>query len=249
MTLSRDAFLGGKLQIWQPRCGYRAGVDPVLLAAACPAKPGQSVLELGCGVGTALLCLAVRVPGLDLAGIDVQFDIVALARRNGAENGVDLEIHDGDLAAIPAALRDRSFDQVIANPPYFLRETGSPAAHDNRETALGEVTPLAKWLDIARRRLKPKGWLTLIHRPERLTDICAGLSGFGDISLLPVAPRQGRDASLLLVRARKGALGPVRLLPPFIMHEGDRHLTDGDDYTGAARAVLRDGAALAAFPA
>ena len=59
-ALSCDAFLGGRLRIWQPRAGYRAGIDPVMLAAAVPARPRQSVLELGCGAGTASLCLAAQ---------------------------------------------------------------------------------------------------------------------------------------------------------------------------------------------
>ena len=61
--------------------GYRAGVDPVLLAASVPARAGQSVLDLGCGAGVAALCLAARVPGL-LAGLEVQPAYAALARRN-----------------------------------------------------------------------------------------------------------------------------------------------------------------------
>ena len=52
--LTCDDFLGGRLSIWQPRDGYRAGVDPVLLAASVPARAGQSVLELGCGTGDLL---------------------------------------------------------------------------------------------------------------------------------------------------------------------------------------------------
>lgn len=50
-----------------------------MLAAACPAKAGQSVLDLGCGVGSAGLCVAARVPGIVLSGIDVGRDHVALA--------------------------------------------------------------------------------------------------------------------------------------------------------------------------
>ena len=50
-----DAFLGERLRIRQPATGYRAGSDPVFLAASVPALPGQSVLELGTGAGTALL--------------------------------------------------------------------------------------------------------------------------------------------------------------------------------------------------
>ena len=77
--LTHDGFLGGRLHLWQPRRGYRAGVDPVLLAASVPAQAGQSVLDLGCGAGAAMLCLGVRVPGLDLNGLEVQPDYAALA--------------------------------------------------------------------------------------------------------------------------------------------------------------------------
>ena len=115
--LSRDAFLCGRLHLWQPRKGYRAATDPVLLAAACPARSGQSVLDLGCGVGAAALCLATRVPGLDLHGLELQESYASLARRNAAENAIPMHIETGDLADMPAALR-LSFDHVIANPPY-----------------------------------------------------------------------------------------------------------------------------------
>ena len=64
--LSDDKFLCGRLRLLQPLQGYRAATDPVLLAAACPAEPGQSVLDLGCGAGAAALCLGARVPGLTL---------------------------------------------------------------------------------------------------------------------------------------------------------------------------------------
>ena len=52
--LTQDRFLDGRLTVSQPRKGYRAAMDPVLLAAACPARPGQSVLELGCGAGVVV---------------------------------------------------------------------------------------------------------------------------------------------------------------------------------------------------
>jgi len=72
VTLTRDAFLGGKVMVRQPAQGYRAGVDAVFLAAACPALPGEQVLDLGCGVGTAALCLSARVPDLTVTGVERQ---------------------------------------------------------------------------------------------------------------------------------------------------------------------------------
>ncbi|RQP06677.1 MAG: methyltransferase domain-containing protein [Paracoccus sp. BP8] len=241
--LREDGFLGGRLRILQPARGYRAGADAVMLAAACPARAGDSVLELGCGAGVALLCLGARVPGLHLAGLELQPAYAELARRNAAANAIPAELHQGDLARMPAELRGRSFDHVIANPPYF---TGGPPAPDaGRGRARHEATPLSQWVEAGLRRLRPGGRLTLIQRADRLAAILAALSGpAGAIAILPVAARAGREAGRIIVSARKGARAPLRLLTPFVMHAKPSHAGDQEDLTEAAQAVLRGGAAL-----
>jgi len=241
--LREDGFLGGRLRILQPARGYRAGADAVMLAAACPARAGDSVLELGCGAGVALLCLGARVPGLHLAGLELQPAYAELARRNAAANAIPAELHQGDLARMPAELRGRSFDHVIANPPYF---TGGPPAPDTgRGRARHEATPLSQWVEAGLRRLRPGGRLTLIQRADRLAAILAALSGpAGAIAILPVAARAGREAGRIIVSARKGARAPLRLLTPFVMHAKPSHAGDQEDLTEAAQAVLRGGAAL-----
>lgn len=235
MEVTQDGFLNGRVMAWQPRTGYRAATDPVFLAAACPAKAGESVLELGCGVGVAALCLAARVD-VHVVGVERQVAYADLARRNG------LDVVVADLTALPAPLRQRSFDHVIANPPYYGPGTGSD--DPGRDVALREQTPLADWCAVARARLRPGGWLTMIHMAERLPDLLAGLDGFGSVAVQPLAPRVGRAAGRVVVRARKGAKGAFRLLAPILLHEGTEHRADGDDYSATSRAVLRDGAAL-----
>lgn len=241
--LREDGFLGGRLRILQPARGYRAGADAVMLAAACPARTGQRVLELGCGAGTAMLCLGLRVPGLALTGLELQPEYAALARRNAGANGVEADVVQGDLAAMPAGLRGASFDHVIANPPYFIGGTTAP--DPGRGRARHEDTPLPLWIDAALRRLHPGGTLTLIQRADRLAVILLALDGrAGSITILPLVARAGREAGRVIVLARKGGRGPLRLLSPFIIHAKMSHSADAEDLTPAAQAVLREAAAL-----
>ncbi len=238
--LTHDAFLGGLLHLWQPRKGYRAGVDPVLLAATVNAVSGQRVLELGCGVGAAILCLDARVPGLKLTGVEREVRYAALAMRNGAA----LEVVQADIAALPLDLRQRQFDHVLANPPYYQRRASVAAQDPAREAALGEVTPLETWVEVAAKRLAPRGQAHFIHRAERLPDLIRALPhDMGSIEVLPLAPREGRKAELIILRARKSGRGDFRLHAPLILHEGQSH-RDGDQYTARVRAALRSGAAL-----
>jgi tRNA1(Val) A37 N6-methylase TrmN6 len=240
--LTHDAFLGGKLWLYQPGHGYRAGLDPVLLAACVPAQAGQRVLELGCGVGAAVLCLGARVPGLALTGVERQAEFADLARRNGADT---LEVVTADLRDLPLHLRQRQFDHVLANPPYFDRAASVASDDPARETAHGEDTPLAIWVKIAAKRLAPKGQAHFIHRAERLPDLLGAMPhDLGSIEVLPLAARTGRTAERVIVRARKNGRAAFRLHPPLIMHKGAFHGQDGDSYVPEISAVLRNGAAL-----
>lgn len=243
--LSRDAFLGGRLRIAQPRAGYRAGIDPVILAASIPARAGQSVLDLGCGSGIAALCLGVRVPGLRLAGLEIQAGYADLARRNAVANHLDLEVFTGDLTDLPAALRQRQYDHVIANPPYFDRAASTPAHDTGREHGMGETRPLTDWVAAASRRVAPKCEVTVIQRADRLPDLIHAMGAhLGSLQVLPLIPRQGRAARLVLIRGRKGGRAAFRLHEGCRLHVGTEHARDTEDYTPAISAVLRDMAAL-----
>lgn len=240
VTETLDGFLGGRLRLRQPARGFRSGLDAMLLAAAVPARPGDSALELGCGAGAAILALGTRVPGLRLAGLEIQPGYAALARVNAALNGLRLEVHEGDVAAPPAHLRACAFDHVLLNPPYFDRTASTRATDPGRDLAHGGPTPLAAWLTLAARRLLPGGTLTLIQRPASLPDVLSALpASIGAPELLPLNSRAGQPAASVILRARKGGRAPFRLLAPLVLH-GEAQGPDGKDFLPWAAALLRE---------
>ncbi|HZH28081.1 MAG TPA: methyltransferase domain-containing protein [Azospirillaceae bacterium] len=235
-------LLGGRVRLVQPVGGYRAAIDPVLLAAAVPAGPGMSVLDLGAGAGAASLCLAARIQGVQVTGLELQPELVACAVDGAAQSGLSDRVAflAGDLARPPRTLARQSFDHVMANPPYLRTGEHTPAPNPSKAAANGEGDAgLRAWIDAAVRFLRPRGRLTMIHRADRFDEVVGCLSGrFGAVSLLPVWPRAGEPAKRVVVSARLGARGPARLLPGLVLH-----MEDGR-FTPAAEAVLRDAAPL-----
>jgi len=242
LRVTEDRLLGGRVRLAQPASGYRVAIDPVLLAAASPAAPGARVLDFGCGVGAAALCLLARCPGVAASGIEIQPDLAALARRNARDNGWEerFQVVEGSALAPPPELGD-GFDWVLSNPPYFAagRGTAPPAAGKAR-AHVESGFDLGQWVKAAARLLAPRGHLVVVHRAERLADLLAALAGrgLGEVTVLPVWPKAGRAASRVIVRARKGSRAPFCLRPGLVLHG-----PDGTD-TPEARAVLRDAAGL-----
>ena len=244
-TITTDDFLGGKVNIRQPKTGYRAGIDAVLLGASVEAVAGQTVLELGLGVGAASLCLHARVHGLALIGVEIQESYAKLARENGAKNKADLHVVQADLRELPHDIRQQQFHHVIMNPPYFDRKMGAPSIDAGRDIAMGGDTELSEWISVGAKRLLPKGYLTAIQRIERLPEILLATSErLGSIVVRPIAPRSGHPPNLFLMQARHSGRAPFRMLPPLIMHQGDHHEGDFEQYTARVRSILRDGANL-----
>ena len=238
--LTEDRLLGGRVRLLQPRRGYRVAVDAVLLAAAVDAKAGQRVLDLGAGVGSVGLCLAARVPGIDVTGIELQQAFALLAERNARLNGVEDRVRTilHDLAyPLPESLAGNpgGFDHVATNPPYLAAAVADPSPDLGKARATVESSAgLAQWLAIATGALKPAGTLTLIHRSDRLEEIVALLAGlgWGDLAIKTLPP-----AARILVRAHKGSLKRYDS-PPWRLHREE------GGYTEAAEAVLRHAAPL-----
>lgn len=238
MNADSGFLLGGSLRHDQPARGFRTGIEPVLLAASLPAKPGDRVLELGTGSGAGLLCLGYRVPRVFGVGVERDASQTRLARDNASANGLsDLVFVTADVAALPLGGR---FDHAFANPPYHVAD-GTPSPDDARARAkrgTSETIPL--WVGTMARVLRHRGTLNLVVPASLLATAVGAIvaSGCALSCLFPLWPKAGRAAKLVILRAVKGGRMGCAFGPGLVLHGGD------GAFTPSARAVLWDGRAL-----
>ncbi len=237
-----DDFLGGAVKLVQPKNGYRVSMDTVLLAASIPAKAGDKVLEPGPGSGGAALCLAERVPGVHVTGIEMQDAMVDLALRNIELNGQQnfVNVRQGCVTTRPDWLDVGTFDHVMVNPPYLANgkairppEEGKGLAH------MDSSANLKDWVNFCIDMVKPKGTISIVYRADRADEVIARLHRrVGELKLMPFWPRDGVAAKRVIIQGRKAINGAMSILPGLSLHGAEER------YTKEAEEILRHGKAL-----
>jgi len=238
MITTDGHLLGGRVRYSQPATGFRSGIEPVLLAASVPARPGDRVLEAGTGAGAALLCLAARIAGVIATGVEIDPAMAALAASNVRANGfggIDIIVN-----RIEDARFSHPFDHAIANPPYHPAD-GSASPIAGRDTAKrGSTALMLTWIECLSGVLRDRGSLTLIVPAGMIPACLAAMTTCRCpcIDLFPLWPKPCRPAKLTLLRGVKAARGPMRLMPGLILHQPD------GAFTAAAQSILGGGGAL-----
>lgn len=235
---TEGSLLGGRVRHWQPRDGHRTALEPVLLAAAIPARPGQLVLEGGTGVGSALLCLAARVAGVGGLGLERDPDLARIARHNFRAN--DFPGVAATTVDLTGWAAEAPYDHAFANPPWH--DPAATASADRQRDAARRAIPglFAAWAESLARALKPRGTLTFILGAGHLAGGLAAMTaaGCGSLTIFPFWPKAGRPARLVLLQAIRGGRGATTLLSGLVLHQAS------GAFTPEADAILRDGGSL-----
>lgn len=234
MSTAEDIYvLDKRVRLRQPVEGFRTGLDAVMLAAACQARAGEHILDLGCGVGGAGLSVLYRVPDTHLTGVDIQDDHIELAKENAALN--KMSERTAFICADVRDFREQRFNHVICNPPYMEAGAHAPSPSEKRAKALGhDDTGLEDWIACAFDCLKGQGSLTMIHRADMLDKIIQAIGKrFGALDIIPLWPKAGEPAKRIIIRGFKHKKSPATLHTGLVLHQ------ENGSYTPETEEILR----------
>lgn len=240
-----DALLRGRVRIMQNERGLKATGDAILLASALDRKflrRGARILDAGVGGGAVALMLLERFGDISAVGVDIQDEMLDLARASADLNGASarLALMREDILRPGAAFRKMEFDAIVTNPPY-----NEGRASPDKSKARGHAEngmDLGQWIGACARRLKSRGAFAIVHRALRLDEIISALrqNSMGRIEIFPFYSHGGRPASRVVVRAIKGSGAGAAIHPGIVLHEGG-------SFSRAAQRIFDDGETLAAI--
>ncbi len=180
---------------------FPLSTDSMLLASFVHLPKNARVLDLGSGGGTLGVLLCARDPVCTVTGIelDERAHSVALENIRCNQLGNRLQSICTDLRA----LTPDSFHCCVSNPPYF---SGGPASKTHSNARRENTATLQDIFDAAGKCLRYGGDFFLVHRPERLAElcVCAEKAKLEPKRLQLVHHRQGGPVTLVLLACRKG---------------------------------------------
>ena len=223
-------LVNGAIRLIQPdeKSGLRVNVDTILLAHFTRPNAGEKILEIGCAHGAISLILAKR--GFAVTGVDIRPDLIVLAQKNAALNGLRAEFITADVREYKKIAPAQSFDRIVVNPPYDEAASSRVSPSNGRAAAMhGLCCTLEDIVKAAHYLLKNKGRLDIVMRADRIGQLFALLDKYKTPPkiMLCVHPKPQERASVALVEAmRSGAHGLVIEAPLFIRGDDGRETSE-----------------------
>lgn len=239
------------VKIIQNKDGYRFSVDALLLYSFVTMPRVKNIADLGAGSGIIGLLLAKKYTAADVVLIELQAGLAIRAEENIGLNDLEgrAKIINADIKKIASLLSDihtiqsrteampdtpyglmpDSFDLVVSNPPFRKTETGLLSIGDEKAIARHEIRlSLADLLQAASLLLKHHGRFSMVHLPERLSEIIRVMK---DYALEPKRLRfvhsyPSTEAKMLLIEAAKGGKPGLKIEKPLFIYNEDGSYTD-----------------------
>lgn len=184
---------------------FPLSTDSMALSGFVRLPKQAKVLDLGAGCGTLGLLLCAKDSACQVTGIEIDENAHKMALHNTEANGLTSRLSSicADLRTVPSFIPAGSFHCCVSNPPYFSarQESAKGAARHERLCTLDDLFSAAQWA------VKFGGDFFLVHKPQRLAELCACAAkhSLEPKRLLLLRHRPNDPIALILLQCRKGA--------------------------------------------
>ena len=184
---------------------FPLSTDSIVLANFAKLPKNARVLDLGSGCGTLGLLLCAKDQTCTVQGIELSENAHKMALHNANQNGISHRLNSvcGDLRNIPEFFPSGSFSCCVSNPPYF---SAGPQSQKTPLARREDCCNLNELFSAAARALQYGGDFFVVHRPERLCELCAcgAMHKLEAKRLLLLRHKEGGPVTLILIQFRKG---------------------------------------------
>lgn len=231
------------IPLYQPKKGYRYGIDSLLLARFADLRPTDRLCDLGSGVGILALWALTRRKVEKAVAIEVQRELAELALKNAEVLGVKsrLEVFHENWKRVKSFLKPHGFHVVISNPPYRKALSGKAPPDLSKAIAKHEIEgTMSDLVKAAGYLMKPSGRFCLMYPPIRLEELIVELHraklkvqrmGF-------IHPYRDRPATLVMVEAVRSMERELKVESPIVVYrDADHYTPEVEAWVGPKRRV------------
>lgn len=220
-----DYLIKEQFKIIQNDDVFSFSTDALLLGHFANPKAKDKVIDLCAGNGVIQLLLFAKQQ-INIEGIEIQSQLVDMARRSFEENDVGhfLTMHHMDIKDVYQHFKPSQYSLVTCNPPYFKENQLHQHQKEAHKIARHEILcTLEDCVLAARHLLKEGGKLIMVHRADRLMDV---LSEMRHANIEPkkinfIYSKIGKTAQTIVVEGRKGGNQGLTIAPPFYIYNED----------------------------
>ena len=208
--------------IYQPLEGYCYNSDTIFLYDFITNfRLKGDVLDIGSGSGILGLMVA-RDFDVNLHAVEKQELMANYTKLNAKVNNIDIDLRVGDFQRI---VFEKKFDFLISNPPFYHENVLRSKKKELDISRFSMYLPFEEMLKKANTILKPRGAIIFCYDAKQTQKLVTGLSNFKfNIEAMKfIHPKKDKDASLVMIYAKKSSKSLAKIFPPLIVFEYDRY--------------------------
>jgi tRNA1(Val) A37 N6-methylase TrmN6 len=210
--------------LYQPQNGYCYNSDTHFLFNFIKQNLKQfkniqgELLDIGSGSGILGLLVARDFKKLKLNQVELQDEFVFLSQKNADINEIKNNLYRGDFLDLKF---DKQFDYIVSNPPFYPSSVVQSENTNIKIARYNDNLPLKEFINKVSKLLTPSGKFFFCYDVKLLNDIMVNCKN-AKLNIEAVQflhPKVTKEATLVMVMARKNSKTKCKILPPAIMFD------------------------------